>query len=63
LKNYGIQICRKYQSNATDKLVGKIFVVSGVLNSFPDELKKVIEDNGGKIGSSISAKYKWLETI
>jgi DNA ligase (NAD+) len=30
------------------------------LNSFPDELKKVIEDNGGKIGSSISAKTNYV---
>jgi DNA ligase (NAD+) len=60
LKNYGIQfeIVENINPNATDKLVGKICCL--VLNSFPDELKKVIEDNGGKIGSSISAKTNYV---
>jgi DNA ligase (NAD+) len=63
LKNYGIQfeIVENINPNATDKLVGKIFVVSGVFEQFSrDELKKVIEDNGGKIGSSISAKTNYV---
>jgi DNA ligase (NAD+) len=35
LKNYGIQfeIIENINPNATDKLAGKIFVVSGVFNS------------------------------
>jgi DNA ligase (NAD+) len=63
LKNYGIQfeIIESINPNATDKLVGKIFVVSGVFQQFSrDELKKAIEDNGGKIGSSISAKTSYV---
>ncbi|PKH68449.1 DNA ligase (NAD(+)) LigA [Flavobacterium sp. ALD4] len=63
LKNYGIQfeIVENINPNATDKLAGKIFVVSGVFQQFSrDELKKVIEDNGGKIGSSISAKTNYV---
>jgi DNA ligase (NAD+) len=63
LKIYGIQfeIVENINPNATDKLVGKIFVVSGVFEQFSrDELKKVIEDNGGKIGSSISAKTNYV---
>lgn len=59
LKDYGVQLelVEKFNPNATDKLVGKTFVVSGVFEIFSrDDLKKAIEDNGGKVGSSISAK-------
>ena len=63
LKNYGIQleIVEKFNPNATDKLEGKTFVVSGVFTLFSrDELKQAIEDNGGKVGSSISAKTDYV---
>ncbi len=63
LKNYGIQfeIVEKLNPDATDKLQGKTFVVSGVFTLFSrDELKQTIEDNGGKVGSSISAKTDYV---
>ncbi len=63
LKKYGIQfeIIEKINPNATDLLAGKTFVVSGVFTLFSrDELKKAIEDNGGKVGSSISAKTHYV---
>ena len=63
LKNYGIQfeISETINPNATDKLAGKTFVVSGVFEQFSrDDLKKAIEDNGGKVGSSISAKTDYV---
>lgn len=63
LKKYGIQfeIIEKINPNATDKLSGKTFVVSGVFEKFSrDDLKKAIEDNGGKVGSSISAKTNYV---
>ncbi len=63
LKNYGIQfeIVEKVNPNATEKFIGKTFVVSGVFSQFSrDELKKAIEDNGGKVGSSISAKTDFV---
>lgn len=42
-------------------LVGKLFVVSGVFELFSrDDLKKAIEDNGGKVASSISAKTDYV---
>lgn len=45
----------------SNKLEGKIFVVSGVFEKFSrDDLKKAIEDNGGKVGSSISAKTSFV---
>ena len=63
LKSYGVQfeIVEKINPNATEKFLGKIFVVSGVFSTFSrDELKKMIEDNGGKVGSSISAKTDFV---
>lgn len=45
----------------SDKLTGKTFVISGVFEKFSrDELKDLIESNGGKILSSISAKLNYL---
>ena len=63
LKNYGVQLeaISKINPDATEKLVGKTFVVSGVFEKFSrDELKKAIEDNGGKVGSSISSKTHYV---
>ena len=62
LKRYGVQL----ESGAEDvllseKLKGKTFVVSGVFEIYSrDELKKAIEDNGGKVGSSISSKTDYV---
>jgi len=63
LKNYGVQFetIETINPEATEKLNGKTFVVSGVFEVFSrDELKKAIEDNGGKVGSSISAKTNYV---
>ncbi|PJJ07460.1 DNA ligase (NAD+) [Flavobacterium sp. 1] len=63
LKSYGVQfeIVEKINPNATEKFIGKTFVVSGVFAQFSrDDLKKAIEDNGGKVGSSISSKTDFV---
>jgi DNA ligase (NAD+) len=63
LKKYGVQfqVIETTNPNATSKLSGKTFVVSGVFEKFSrDDLKKAIEDNGGKVGSSISAKTNYV---
>ena len=63
LKNFGVQfeIIEKHNPNATNLLKDKTFVVSGVFEKFSrDDLKKAIEDNGGKVGSSISAKTDYV---
>ncbi|MBQ9277959.1 MAG: NAD-dependent DNA ligase LigA [Lachnospiraceae bacterium] len=43
-------------------LEGKTFVITGSLNNFAnrDELKKLIEDRGGKVAGSVSAKTSYL---
>jgi DNA ligase (NAD+) len=63
LKSYGVQFetVEIVNPNATDKLMNKTFVVSGVFEQFSrDDLKKAIEDNGGKVGSSISTKTDYV---
>ena len=63
LKSYGLQfeLSADKLLNQTEILKGKTFVVSGVFETVSrDELKKLIEDNGGKVGSSISSKTSFL---
>lgn len=63
LKNYGVQleINAENDTSVSDKLKGKIFVVSGVFEIYSrDDLKKAIETNGGKVGSSISSKTDYV---
>ena len=62
LKRYGLQLeSGETDVLVSDKLKGKTFVVSGVFEIFSrDELKKAIEDNGGKVGSSISSKTDFV---
>jgi DNA ligase (NAD+) len=63
LKKYGVQLEMNASNDTTvsDKLKGKIFVVSGVFEIYSrDDLKKTIENNGGKVGSSISSKTDYV---
>lgn len=63
LKSYGVQleISPEKLANQTDTLNGNTFVVSGVFTKVSrDELKKLIEDNGGKVSSSISSKTNYV---
>ncbi|MDA0176886.1 NAD-dependent DNA ligase LigA [Mesoflavibacter profundi] len=63
LKSYGVQleISAEKLANQTNKLEGNIFVVSGVFYQVSrTDLKKLIEDNGGKVSSSISSKTNYV---
>ncbi|MFC4816957.1 NAD-dependent DNA ligase LigA [Flavobacterium sp. GCM10023249] len=63
LKEFGVQleISEEANTSVSSILDGKVFVVSGVFEKFSrDDLKKAIEDNGGKVGSSISAKTSYV---
>lgn len=63
LKKHGVQLEVSAESleGQTDKLTGKVFVVSGVFHQMSrNELKKAIEDNGGKVSSSISKKTSFI---
>ncbi len=63
LKVFGVQLEMSAEQliGQTDKLKGDIVVVSGVFHSVSrNELKKLIEDNGGKVSSSISSKTSYI---
>jgi len=63
LRAYGIQLklSEKDLAGRSDKLSGMTFVVSGVFEMVSrNELKKLIEDNGGRVSGSISGKTSFL---
>ena len=63
LKNYGVQLALTEEDleGKTDALKELVFVVSGVFHQLSrNELKKAIEDNGGKVTGSISKKTNYV---
>ncbi|QNK62970.1 NAD-dependent DNA ligase LigA [Pedobacter sp. PAMC26386] len=63
LKSHGLQFetINTVVTLDSNKLTGKTFVISGVFEKYSrEELKDMIENNGGKILSSISAKLNYL---
>ncbi|MEL4454310.1 NAD-dependent DNA ligase LigA [Lutimonas vermicola] len=63
LKKYGLQfsVDESLLADQTELLKGKVFVVSGVFQVMSrNELKKSIEDNGGKVSGSISKKTSYI---
>jgi DNA ligase (NAD+) len=63
LRQFGVQlqISEEELKGQTDVLKGQSIVVSGVFEHVTrTELKKLIEDNGGKVSSSISSKTSFV---
>ncbi|RFZ82163.1 NAD-dependent DNA ligase LigA [Mucilaginibacter terrenus] len=63
LRRAGLQLIAedKEVTLASEKLSGQNFIISGTFEKYSrDELKDIIEQNGGKILSSISAKLSFL---
>jgi DNA ligase (NAD+) len=63
LRNAGIQFQAEDQQIElqSDRLAGRTFIISGVFeNHSREELKEIIEVNGGKILSSISSKLNYV---
>ncbi|MGZ3863909.1 MAG: NAD-dependent DNA ligase LigA [Bacteroidia bacterium] len=63
LKKYGLQfeLSEEQMQGTTDKLGGQTFVISGVFHKHSrDEMKDLIERNGGKNTGSISGKTNFL---
>jgi DNA ligase (NAD+) len=61
LKATGVQMALFQEAQAGDQLTGKTIVVSGVFHlKSRDELKKMIESHGGKVGSSVSSKTDFI---
>jgi len=56
-----LQLSEEALQGQTDVLQGKTFVISGVFEKVSrNELKKMIEDNGGKVSGSISSKTSFV---
>jgi DNA ligase (NAD+) len=63
LQQFGVQLefSAEQLEGLTETLLGKSFVVSGVFEKVSrNELKKLIENNGGKVSSSISSKTSFV---
>jgi DNA ligase (NAD+) len=63
LRQHGVQfeLSEEQLTNTSEKLKDKTFVVSGVFSKYSrDEIKKVIEQNGGKNVGSISGKTSYV---
>lgn len=63
LKSYGLQfqIVEDASKQTSEKLKNSTFVISGVFENISREsLKMMIEQNGGKVGSSISTKTNYV---
>lgn len=62
LKEQGLQFVtvEKEVKLASEKLSGQSFIISGTFEKSRDELKDIIEQNGGKILGSISAKLNFV---
>ena len=61
LSGIQLELSAEVLANQTETLKGDIVVVSGVFTQVSrTELKKLIEDNGGKVSSSISAKTSYI---
>jgi DNA ligase (NAD+) len=61
LREQGLQMKVQQKQSLLNKLNNQSFVVSGVFNAFSrEEIKELIEQNGGKNISSISAKTDFL---
>lgn len=63
LKDFGVQLEMSAEQliGQTDKLKGDIIVVTGIFETISrNDLKKLIEDNGGKLSSSISSKTSYI---
>lgn len=57
----GVQMEQVQKELVSQKLAGKTIVISGVFSQYSrDELKQMVEDNGGKNASSISAKTSFV---
>ena len=61
LRGFGLTLAAEVKQQASNQLEGKTIVVSGVFERMSrNELKQLIEDHGGKVGSSISGKTSFV---
>jgi len=60
-KSAGLRFETQKIEKASEKLAGKIFVISGIFENYSrEELKDLVENNGGKMASGITSKTNFL---
>lgn len=60
LKAAGLRFSMEAKKTSSNALEGKTIVISGNFSISRDEMKRLIEDNGGKNSSSVSGKTSYL---
>ncbi len=60
LKAAGVQFSLESKAAASDALSGKTIVISGNFSVSRDEMKRLVESNGGRNSSSVSGKTSFL---
>lgn len=60
LKAAGLQFSMEAKKASSNALEGKTIVISGNFSISRDDMKRLIEDNGGKNSSSVSGKTSYL---
>lgn len=61
LKNAGVNMVETKKELSSNALEGKVFVLTGTLPTLSrNDAKKLIEDNGGKVSSSVSKKTDYV---
>ena len=61
LRGFGLTLAAEVKQQTSSQLEGKTIIVSGVFERMSrNELKQLIEDHGGKVGSSISGKTSFV---
>ena len=60
LVSYGLNFSVQIEDKKSNKLDGLRFVISGTFSHSRDDLKKIIESNGGKNVNAISKKTNYL---
>lgn len=60
LQAAGLQMTQQVKQLSSDKLSGMSFCITGTLSQSRDQIKKLIEDHGGKFVSSVSSSTSYL---
>ena len=60
LRQAGVQFANPKIEQASDKLAGSTWVITGTLSQAREEIADIIRANGGKVSGSVSGKTNYL---
>ena len=60
MRNAGVNMLAEEKTRASMGLAGKTFVLTGTMTVPRDEIKSLVEANGGKVTGSVSKKTSFL---